>query len=64
MPAPGTFAGLGGGDLRRADNEGTVMEEAAQGMVGAEREGAELLPTLPLSAAVSSYTSDYKAKRF
>ena len=37
----------GGGDLRRADNEGTVMEEAAQGMVGAEREGAELLPTLP-----------------
>lgn len=23
------------------------MEEAAQGMVGAEREGAELLPTLP-----------------
>jgi len=39
----------GGGDLQRADNEGTVMEKAAQRTVGAWREEAELLPTLPAS---------------
>ena len=54
----------GGGDLQRADNEGAVVEEAAQFKVGAEREGQNCFPHFPLSTAVSSYTSDYKAKRF
>lgn len=52
----------GGGDLQSTHNGCTVTEEAAGGGGSLQGRGQPWFPQFPLPTALSSYTSDYKAK--